>query len=182
MESPVRLLRSSTTTLLASRAKNRAARSLRANLSCAVTTGTPKLSPPLVPPPKAASDSGSLIARGVDVIRLNMAHGSGEWVTALVKRIREVSEGDERHVAVMMDVKGPEIRTGVVAEADRTEDRGGISSFSPLRPARASAASSVNYPGLPGDVSLGATVLVDSGLIRHGGGGEGRDARSLPRW
>ncbi len=45
------------------------------------------------------------------------------WLTApvngspkLVKRIREVSAEVQRHVAVMMDVKGPEIRTGVVAE------------------------------------------------------------------
>lgn len=40
-----------------------------------------------------------LIASGVDVIRLNMAHGSGEWVAALVKRIRDVSQEIERHVA-----------------------------------------------------------------------------------
>ena len=33
-----------------------------------------------------------LITAGVDVIRLNMAHGTGEWVTSLVKRIREVSQ------------------------------------------------------------------------------------------
>ena len=60
---------------------------------------------------------GQLIAAGVDVIRLNMAHGTGEWVAlarpaASAKSPRET----QRHVAVMMDVKGPEIRTGVVAE------------------------------------------------------------------
>ena len=49
-------------------------------------------------------------------MRLNMAHGTGEWVSSLVRRIREVSREVQRHVAVMMDVKGPEIRTGVVAE------------------------------------------------------------------
>ena len=57
-----------------------------------------------------------LIVSGVDVIRLNMAHGTGEWVISLIKRIREVSREIGRHVAVMMDVKGPEIRTGIVAE------------------------------------------------------------------
>ena len=31
----------------------------------------------------------SLIGAGLDVMRLNMAHGSGDWVTSLVKRIRE---------------------------------------------------------------------------------------------
>src|SRR5271170_902285 len=58
-----------------------------------------------------------LISSGVDVIRLNMAHGTGEWVAEVVKRIREMSVEVQRHVAVRMDVKGPEIRTGVVAGA-----------------------------------------------------------------
>src|SRR5687767_1040850 len=57
-----------------------------------------------------------IILAGVDVIQLNMAHATGEWVSSLIKRVREVSGEVKRHVAVMMDVKGPEIRTGVVAQ------------------------------------------------------------------
>src|ERR1700674_3329212 len=68
------------------------------------------------PSPETHDKLTQLITSGVDVIRLNMAHGSGEWVTTLMKRIREVSNEVQRHVAVMMDVKGPEIRTGVVSE------------------------------------------------------------------
>jgi pyruvate kinase len=68
------------------------------------------------PATESAERLSALIAAGTDVVRLNMAHGSGDWVTSLVKRIREVSQIAKRHVAVMMDVKGPEIRTGVVAE------------------------------------------------------------------
>ncbi|HEY0468013.1 MAG TPA: pyruvate kinase, partial [Polyangiaceae bacterium] len=55
-----------------------------------------------------------LITSGVDVLRLNMAHGSGDWAKNLIARVRKVSKELDRHVAVMMDVKGPEIRTGVV--------------------------------------------------------------------
>lgn len=106
-----------------------------------------------------------LITAGVDVMRLNMAHGTGEWVRAIVGRIREVSRQVERHVAVMMDVKGPEIRTGPVPEAldlaigDEIE-------FYTQSPSPGVRGVSVNYPGLPGDVTVGATVLVDSGLLR----------------
>src|SRR6187401_1976530 len=57
---------------------------------------------------------GQLITSGVDVLRLNMAHGSGDWAKTLITRVRKVSRDLDRHVAVMMDVKGPEIRTGVV--------------------------------------------------------------------
>ena len=86
------------------------------NSPWAVITGTPRSSPPSARRPRAAERLEKLIVAGVDVMRLNMAHGTGEWVTSLVKRIREVSVRVQRHVAVMMDVKGPEIRTGVVAE------------------------------------------------------------------
>src|SRR3984957_531982 len=106
-----------------------------------------------------------IILNGVDVIRLNMAHGSGEWVTNLVKRIREVSVETQRHVAVMMDVKGPEIRTGVVAEAIDLKV-GEMFEFFTAGPSDGIPGVVVNYPGLPADVNVGATVLVDSGLIR----------------
>jgi len=106
-----------------------------------------------------------LILGGVDVIRLNMAHGTGEWVASLMKRIREVSAEVSRHVAVMMDVKGPEIRTGVVAEPIELAP-GDHFEFYTQSPSEGIRGINVNYPGLPGDVNLGATVLVDSGLIR----------------
>jgi pyruvate kinase len=105
-----------------------------------------------------------LILLGVDVIRLNMAHGTGEWVTNVVRTIRDVSAEVNRHVAVMMDVKGPEIRTGAVAEP-MALGVGDTIEFYTDRPSEGSRGVSVNYPGLPADVSIGATILVDSGLI-----------------
>ena len=106
-----------------------------------------------------------LIVSGVDVIRLNMAHGTGEWVAALVKRIRDVPHEIERHVAVMMDVKGPEIRTGVVVEPIelKADD---MFEFNAVQPTEGVRGVDVNYPGLADDVTPGETVLVDSGLIR----------------
>src|SRR5437660_286605 len=59
---------------------------------------------------------GRRISAGVDVIRLHMAHAPGDWVSTLVKNVRTVSAEMKRHVAVMMDVKGPEIRTAAVVE------------------------------------------------------------------
>lgn len=108
-----------------------------------------------------------LILAGVDVVRLNMAHGTGDWVREIVARIRAVSDEVHRHVAVMIDVKGPEIRTGPVDEpiilavgdklrlCVREEDLD-----HPI------LSVTVNYPDLPRDVEVGATVLIDSGLMR----------------
>lgn len=108
---------------------------------------------------------GQMIAAGVDVIRLNMAHGTGEWVLSVVKRIREASQEIHRHVAVMMDVKGPEIRTGAVTSPIELKT-GEIFEFYTDKPSDGAAGIDVNYPGLPADVSVGATMLLDSGLIR----------------
>lgn len=108
---------------------------------------------------------GQLIAAGVDVLRLNMAHGSGAWAASLIARVRQVSARVGRHVAVMMDVKGPEIRTGVVDQPLElaVDDELELYTETPTPGVRG---VSVNYPGLPTDVTLGTTILLDSGLLR----------------
>ncbi|QDU55274.1 pyruvate kinase [Aeoliella mucimassa] len=111
-----------------------------------------------------------LIAAGVDVLRLNMAHASREWVLDIICRIRIASTKLDRHVAVMMDIKGPEIRTGEVEglidikkgeqlEFCTSEDQ---------RPPSDTLRVQVNYKGLPSEVEVGQIVLVDSGLLRLG--------------
>lgn len=108
-----------------------------------------------------------LIRSGVDILRLNMAHASHQWVKDAMWFIREVSSEVGRHVAVMMDVKGPEIRTGKVerpislAPGDRIEFH-----IEGADPSGDIPSVSVNYPGLPADLEVGNVVLVDSGLIR----------------
>jgi len=117
---------------------------------------------------------GKLILGGVDVVRLNMAHGTSEWVAEVVSRIRAVSKKVGRHVAVMMDVKGPEIRTGAVdqpiqlAAGDLVEFYTDRAEATPTTASNATlqARVSVNYRDLPQNVTVGATVLVDSGLLR----------------
>jgi len=106
-----------------------------------------------------------LITAGVDVVRLNMAHGTGEWAASLIERVRSVSREVGRHVAVMMDVKGPEIRTGVVTEPIELQVGDAFELYTE-QPSGAVRGVSVNYPGLPSDVTVGSTILVDSGLIR----------------
>jgi len=108
-----------------------------------------------------------LIVAGVDILRLNMAHATHQWVDDAMWFIREASTEVGRSVGVMMDVKGPEIRTGGVESpielvaGDRFEFY--IESAAPTGDM---PSVSVNYPGLPGDLEVGTTVLVDSGLIR----------------
>ncbi len=108
-----------------------------------------------------------LILAGVDILRLNMAHASHQWVQDAMWFIREASSEVGRHVGVMMDVKGPEIRTGKVEKPIEVQT-GARFEFhvEGVAPTGDMPAVSVNYPGLPADLELGATVLIDSGLIR----------------
>ena len=43
---------------------------------------------------------------------LNMAHADHDWIRSITERIRKVGERLKHEPAIMMDVKGPEIRTG----------------------------------------------------------------------
>ena len=108
-----------------------------------------------------------LVLAGVDVCRLNMAHADEAWTRQMIHRIREVCRKTQRHIAIMMDVKGPEIRTGDLP-APIELVAGQLIDLLPAPGAVQDGvlAIGVNYPLMGGDVSSGTTVLVDSGLIR----------------
>lgn len=57
-----------------------------------------------------------LIAAGVDLFRLNFAHGSHAWFEQIVGWIREVSLQQGRPIAILGDLSGPKIRLGVLPE------------------------------------------------------------------
>lgn len=111
-----------------------------------------------------------LISAGVDVVRLNMAHAKHDWTRMIIRRIRAASKTADREVAIMMDIKGPEIRTGDL-EVPIELKAGEIFDFTVKpgadRPGGEEIRSvDVNYRDLVNDIKVGDTVLVDSGLIR----------------
>lgn len=121
-----------------------------------------------------ASDSEArlvdLIGAGVDVIRLNMAHAKHDWTRSAIRRVRDASRSAGREVAIMMDIKGPEIRTGDLG-APIDLRAGEIFDFT-VKPgverenAEEVRSVDVNYRDLVNDIQVGDTVLVDNGLIR----------------
>lgn len=110
------------------------------------------------------------ITAGVDVVRLNMAHAKHDWTRDIIRRIRRASQTAGREVAVMMDIKGPEIRTGDL-EVPLELKAGEIFDFTvkpgaPRGQAEEIRSVDVNYRDLVNDIHVGDTVLVDNGLIR----------------
>ncbi|MDB5387659.1 MAG: pyruvate kinase [Planctomycetaceae bacterium] len=53
-----------------------------------------------------------LVRAGVDVFRLNFAHGTHEWLDMIVGHIRHVSEESGRPIGILGDLSGPKIRLG----------------------------------------------------------------------
>jgi len=111
-----------------------------------------------------------LIHAGVDICRINMAHADHAWTREIIRRVRTVCKRVGRHIAIMMDVKGPEIRTGDVPETFELE-KGEIIDFTFGQGIGSLGEDGVrrvdlNYPGFSKDIKVSDTVLVDSGLIR----------------
>lgn len=110
-----------------------------------------------------------LLRHGVDICRLNMAHADHQWTQDAINKLHEACASVGRKVAIMMDVKGPEIRTGPLDEPfelvrDQLFDLFLIPESPEVR--EGICGVRINYPSLRNDVKAGDTILVDSGLLR----------------
>ncbi|MGF1451258.1 MAG: pyruvate kinase [Opitutales bacterium] len=122
--------------------------------------------------PATASEErlAALIKAGAGICRLNMAHAAHDWTREIVNRVRKVAAEQKRQVPIMMDVKGPEIRTGDLTEP--IEDLRIGETFDFLTQGTLDNLEdgirgvTVNYSKLNEDVEVGSTLLVDSGLVR----------------
>jgi pyruvate kinase len=72
-------------------------------------------------PGTAAHDDAlieALVAAGMDVARINCAHDDGAAWIAMAIRVREAARRAGRSVRVLMDLGGPKLRTGAIANAE----------------------------------------------------------------
>jgi len=110
----------------------------------------------------------AIIKAGANVVRLNMAHADHTWVRTIVARVREVGVRMKKELAVMMDIKGPEIRTGARQDpAQLVVDQLVDVTGSDTAPAAGDVlVIPTNYPKMITAVPVGGVVLVDNGLIQ----------------
>jgi len=123
-----------------------------------------------------ASDDDSIVRKmilgGMDVARFNFSHGDHEWHKAAMERVRRISAELKIPVAILLDTKGPEIRTGVtegnctmqIHAGDRIEvvaDGSACYGASGGNPGHVS----LSWTGLPERVKPGTRILIADGLI-----------------
>jgi len=106
-----------------------------------------------------------MIAAGMNVARLNMAHGELEDHAARMERVRQAAAETDSIVAIMMDIKGPEIRIGQLKEASYELKRGQKLVLTTEDIVGDASRISVNYADMPLVMKPGGTVLLDDGLI-----------------
>ena len=98
-----------------------------------------------------------------------MAHADHEWVREISSKIRIIGKRLNREPAIMMDVKGPEIRTGYLqddVELKKDDLLDLVFVAQPVPPTKEGIWQiEVNYDRLADHIKSGDTVLIDNGLI-----------------
>ncbi|MCA1949907.1 MAG: pyruvate kinase [Treponema sp.] len=118
----------------------------------------------------------SLIRNGMNIARFNFSHGDHEYHGEGIRLVREAARLESVPVALILDTKGPEIRTGqikdggtitlqngqpieVLSERDAKELYGEDGAFA------TSERLTVSYEGLVQDIKVGARILIADGLF-----------------
>jgi pyruvate kinase len=106
-----------------------------------------------------------LVENGLNVARLNFSHGSHEEHLGRINMIKSVREELGAPVAIMLDTKGPEIRTGKFSVPVVTLVEGQTFTLTTEEFMGTQDKCQVSYEGLPNDVVVGDKILIDDGLI-----------------
>ncbi|MFJ7678772.1 MAG: pyruvate kinase [Peribacillus sp.] len=117
------------------------------------------------PASESVEKLAQLIEAGMNVARLNFSHGNHEEHAARIRNIREASEKTGKQVAILLDTKGPEIRTNNM-ENDSIELTAGKEVTISMQEVLGTPEKfSITYEGLLYDVQAGSRILLDDGLI-----------------
>lgn len=121
--------------------------------------------------PAAATDDRIryLLRAGVDVFRLNFSHANHDEIAEVVPRIHALAAEEHRHVALLQDIQGPRIRTGLLPNGHPVQlETGSVISISAESGGETTSSASsitVTYPRIAEDVNEGDRILIADGTI-----------------
>lgn len=107
-----------------------------------------------------------LAEAGMDVARLNFSHGDYASHERTLKNVRAVEQECQRPIAVLLDTKGPEIRTGELPGHGRVTLKAD-SQFTLFFEKKVGDETGVyvDYPPLAREVDKGQSIFIDDGAI-----------------
>jgi pyruvate kinase len=106
-----------------------------------------------------------MLRAGVDVVRLNLSHGTFEEHVERLQRVRACAAAIGRPIGVLADLPGPKIRAGQFPEGGVNLPAGG---FVTVRPGDRMSTDDViwiDYPTLLGDLHVGDRLILGDGAI-----------------
>ena len=108
----------------------------------------------------------SLVQKGMDIARFNFSHGTHEEQKARMDRLKRIRDEEGKPIAILLDTKGPEIRTGILKDGKKVALKEGDTFVLTAEELTGDAGKvSITYEGLVDDVQVGSTILIDDGLI-----------------
>ncbi|MBW2980902.1 pyruvate kinase [Candidatus Woesearchaeota archaeon] len=112
--------------------------------------------------PATDSNEGirKLVDYGVNVLRLNLSHGTHGYHREVIKRARGISN----KAAIMLDTKGPEIRTDAIEDTVPIKKKQ-VVVLSTKKTDLGRVIIKQDYKDLPKDVKKNDTVLIDDGTV-----------------
>jgi pyruvate kinase len=105
----------------------------------------------------------ALLDAGVNVVRINASHGTAVIRARWIAQLKELIAARRDPVAILLDLQGPRIRIGTLAQPLRLEP-GRTVTFAPEAEA-AGGEIPTTYEALATDVRVGARILLDDGLL-----------------
>ncbi len=108
-----------------------------------------------------------LILHGMNVARFNFSHGSHEYHRKMIEKVRSLSDELSIPVAILLDTKGPEVRTGLLKDGKKVLLETGKTCVVTTDDDVIGTAErfSLDYKNLPNEVEKGSVILIDDGLI-----------------
>ena len=106
-----------------------------------------------------------LIKNGLNVCRLNFSHGSHEEHKGRMDLVKKLREELNMPTAILLDTKGPEIRTGKFDVPEVLLEEGQTFTITMKDVMGNKEMCTVSYKGLANDVKTGDTILIDDGLV-----------------
>jgi pyruvate kinase len=108
----------------------------------------------------------ALLAAGVNGVRINMSHGTQDEHAENIRRARRAAETMKRPLAVLVDLSGPKIRTGVLKGGQPVQlEANALFTITTRSVAGDTREVSTNYASMARDVKPGARLLLDDGAI-----------------
>lgn len=108
----------------------------------------------------------SLVKSGMDIARFNFSHGDYEEHKYRMDLLKKIREEEHLPIAILLDTKGPEIRTGKLKDGKKVlleEGRDFVLTTEEITGDEKRV--SITYSGLTEDVTPGKKILIDDGLI-----------------